>query len=142
MKPVQAFIVTSYIKHWKNIFIEKFLYLSVAASTIKLSFYVTLSEAVPSIIMTVILSDSTAASATEMTPELLLTCDEVRFGVLDWESMHYSNYNFTPQDSVYSEESGTFKTIHILMYIVPQAQTQFVFIQHLMAGFVLNFSPP
>lgn len=38
-----------------------------------LSFYTALSEAVSSIIMTVILSDLTAASATETTPQLLLT---------------------------------------------------------------------
>lgn len=38
-----------------------------------LSFYTTLSEAVSSIIMTVILSKHPAASATEMTPQLLLT---------------------------------------------------------------------
>lgn len=36
-------------------------------------FYTALSEAVPSIIMTVILSDLTAASATQPTPQLLLT---------------------------------------------------------------------
>lgn len=36
-----------------------------------LSFYTALSEAVPSIIMTVILSDPTAASARETTPQLL-----------------------------------------------------------------------
>lgn len=52
------------------------VFLSVAVPTINLSFvffYTTLSEAVPSIIMTVIPSHPLAASATETTPQLLLT---------------------------------------------------------------------